>query len=74
MKCIWKNGAKCAGRSIMYSTEYRYLPVYYSYPVTAQVLGLHSATRQICYGIPSEKQLLYELRVAHGHFPGVLQP
>jgi hypothetical protein len=31
-------------------------------------IGLHSATRQISYGIPSEKQLLYELRVAHGHF------
>jgi len=24
--------------------------------------------RQICYGLPYEKQLLYELRIAHSHF------
>jgi len=26
-------------------------------------VGSHSATRQICYGLPSQKLVLYELRV-----------
>jgi len=70
MKYVWKRGVKCAIRSVMDSIECRKLAVYQVILSTRRSIGLHSATCQICYGIPPEKQLLYELRVAQGHFAG----
>ena len=72
MKCIWKRAVKCDVHSMMYSIEYRYVPIYHSYLVYEQIHRT-SATHQICYGILSKKQLLYQLHVAvvmRSYFPG----
>jgi len=45
-------------------------PVMGGHPVKHVTSGLHSAARQMFYGIPYGIQLLYELRVAQVHVLG----
>jgi len=68
LSTLWNMELSVLGR-MEHSIKHRFCQCTVVMSSMRRSIGLNSAMRQISYSIPSEKPLVYGLRVAQGRFP-----